>query len=155
MKAPKCGYENQILEASGRGTIEKELLDHLSECPTCREVAVIVEDIRARLHGVEPGSGLRDEAERLWYVSRSLPPAVSWRSVRGKLLFVRGLSLVAPLLVAIVILRERLTSSTPVTDVTRILRSGLDSLPVDATLAFAGALFVVTAIAVVRLALSD
>lgn len=155
MKASNCEYESRVEKAAGWGTMDQELLSHLSECQNCREVAAIVGHIQERVDGVEPGSGLQDEAARLWHVSRSLSPAANWESMRRRLLLVRSLAVVAPLAVVVVALRDRFVSSTLPADTTRILGTALDSLPIDGTVAFAGALFIVAALAVVRLALSD
>jgi len=155
MKVPDCRFESDIVLAAGRGDLDRRLLGHLAACDSCREVAAIAGHIRARLAGIEPGYGLADEAGRLWHISRSLPRSADRKSVCRSLVFARNLSLFAPPAIAVVILRDRLVSSGMLTDVSRIVRYGLDYLPVDGTVAFAGALFIATALAFLRVALSD
>jgi hypothetical protein len=67
----------------------------------------------------------------------------------------RGSSIVAPFALAILIWRDRLLPPELLSGTATMLRTGLVCLPVDAGVAFAGALFLVTALAVLRFALSD
>ncbi len=155
MRISKCGTEAEIVQALRRGVLGQELASHLAACRTCQEVAAVMEHVHNKVAGIEPGSGLKDEAERVWHVSRSLPASTHWASLRRRLLFARVLSLATPPVVTIILLRDRLFPSGLTTDTARIIGDMLDYLPLDATVAFAGVLIIVTGLAVLRLALSD
>jgi len=160
MKVPNCEFEVKVVRGQGCTGEMPEISEHLAQCHSCRASAAIVEDIQTRMAGVEPPSGLADDAPRLWHVSRLSQLVAHRESVRRKILLIRILTAVVPLVIAGLLMRRRLAAAGMVEEAALFVRNlgfanAADTLSMNVAAVIAGTLLLAVAIAVLRLTSSD